>query len=140
MSPPRSNALDYINFLLATPDVASATEAARVHPAKPTAPAHDAFTQLLHRLEPDPETLWQEARPQVRLAEGALVLDDTVLDKPHARHIDLVGRHFSGKHRSSFRASTWSRSSGPTATASSPATTASTTTPGRPPRTTTSAP
>jgi putative transposase len=99
MNPPRCNALDYINFLLATPDVASATEAARVQPAKPDAPAHDAFTRLLHRLEPDPETLWLEARPQVRLAEGVLVLDDTVLDKPHARHVDLVGRHWSGKHK-----------------------------------------
>ncbi len=99
MNPPRCNALDYINFLLATPDVASATEAARVQPAKPNAPAHDAFTRLLHRLEPDPETLWLEARPHVDLARGVLVLDDTVLDKPHARHIDLVGRHWSGKHK-----------------------------------------
>src|SRR5262249_26228086 len=49
--------------------------------------------------EPDPETLWLEARSQVRLQEGVLVLDDTVLDKPHARHIDLVGRHWSGKHK-----------------------------------------
>src|SRR5262249_44121112 len=48
---------------------------------------------------PDPEALWLEARPQVRLQEGALVLDDTALDKPHARHIPLVGRHWSGKHR-----------------------------------------
>ena len=99
MNPPRCNALDYINFLLATPDAASATEAARVQPAKPNAAAHDAFTRLLHRLEPDPETLWLEARPQVRLDEGVLVLDDTVLDKPHSRHIDLVGRHWSGKHK-----------------------------------------
>jgi putative transposase len=99
MNPPRCNALDYINFLLATPGVASATEAARVQPAQPTAPAHDAFTRLLHRLEPAPEALWMEAKPQVRLTEGALVLDDTVLDKPYARHIDLVGRHWSGKHK-----------------------------------------
>ncbi len=99
MNPPRCNALDYIHFLLATPEVASATEAARVQPAKRNAPAHDAFTRLLHRLEPDPEALWLEARPQVDLARGVLVLDDTVLDKPYARHIDLVGRHWSGKHK-----------------------------------------
>jgi putative transposase len=99
MNPPRCNALDYINFLLATPGAASATEAARVQPAKPNAPAHDAFTRLLRRLEPDPEALWLEARPQVRLTDGALVLDDTVLDKPHAKHVELVGRHWSGKHK-----------------------------------------
>jgi putative transposase len=99
MNPPRCNALDYINFLLATPGVATATEAARVQPSQRNAPAHDAFTRLLGRLEPDPETLWLEAKLQVRLGEGVLVLDDTVLDKPHARHIDLVGRHWSGKHK-----------------------------------------
>src|SRR5262245_3880729 len=98
MNPPRVRPEDYIDFLIATPKAASAVEAAAVQPGRPGAPAHDAFTRLLHRLEPDPEALWLEARPQVRLAEGALVLDDTVLDKPHARHIDLVGRHWSGKH------------------------------------------
>jgi putative transposase len=99
MNPPRVRPEDYIDFLIATPKAASAVEAAAVQPTRPRPPAHDAFTRLLHRLEPDPETLWLEAKPQVRLAEGALVLDDTVLDKPHARHIDLVGRHWSGKHK-----------------------------------------
>jgi hypothetical protein len=78
----------------------SGTEAARVHPESGAeAPAHDAFTRLLHRLEPDPETLWQEARTQVRRRRGVLVLDDTTLDKPYARHMELVRRHWSGKHQ-----------------------------------------
>jgi len=98
MNPPRVRPEDYIDFLIATPKAASAVEAASAQPARPDAPAHDAFTRLLHRLEPDPEALWQEARPQVGLAAGALVLDDTVLDKPYARHMALVGRHWSGKH------------------------------------------
>jgi hypothetical protein len=99
MNPPRVQPEDYIDFLIAIPDDATATEAARVQPARRHAPAHDAFTRLLTRLEPDPEALWLEARPQVDLAGGVLVLDDTVLDKPYARHIDLVGRHWSGKHK-----------------------------------------
>jgi putative transposase len=99
VNPPRVRPEDYIDFLIATPKAASAVEAAAVQPARQGAPAHDAFTRLLHRLEPDPEALWLEARSQVRLDEGVLVLDDTVLDKPHARHIDLVGRHWSGKHK-----------------------------------------
>jgi putative transposase len=98
MNPPRVQAEDYIDFLIATPKAASGTEAARVQPDKPKAPAHDAFTRLLHRLEPDAETLWVEAQPQVDLLRGVLVLDDSVLDKPYARHIELVGRHWSGKH------------------------------------------
>jgi putative transposase len=99
MNPPRVKPEDYIDFLIATPKAASGTEAARVQPDKPKAPAHDAFTRLLHRLEPDAQTLWQEAQAQVDLRCGVLVLDDSVLDKPYARHIDLVGRHWSGKHR-----------------------------------------
>ena len=56
------------NFLIATPRHVSATEAARVQPEREEAPAHDAFTRLLQRLEPDPETLWCEARTQVNLS------------------------------------------------------------------------
>jgi putative transposase len=98
MNPPRVQPEDYIDFLIATPKAASAVEAAAVQPQRPGAAAHDAFTRLLHRLEPDPDTLWQEAKGQVDLTHGVLVVDDTVLDKPYARHIDLVGRHWSGKH------------------------------------------
>ena len=99
MNPPRATAEGYIDFLIATPKAASAVEAALAQPERPRAPAHDAFTRLLERLEPAPEALWAEARPLVRLAEGVLVLDDTVLDKPYARKIELVGRHWSGKHK-----------------------------------------
>jgi putative transposase len=98
MNPPRVQAEDYIDFLIATPKAASATEAARVQPEQPGGPAHDAFTRLLHRLEPDHQTLWEEARTQVDLAGGILIIDDSVLDKPYARSIELVGRHWSGKH------------------------------------------
>jgi putative transposase len=99
MNPPRVTESDYINLLLASPKVVTATEAARVRPDAPRAPAHDAFTRLLHRLEPDPAVLWDEVRPFVRADDGLLVLDDSTLDKPYARHMNLVGYHWSGKHR-----------------------------------------
>src|SRR5947209_6993502 len=99
MNAPRCTAEGYVDFLLASPRTFTATEAARVQPDRPRAPAHDAFTRLLHRLEPDPGTLWQEVRPFVRAADGLLVLDDSTLDKPYARHMGLVGYHWSGKHR-----------------------------------------
>jgi putative transposase len=98
MNPPRAQPEDYIQFLLATPRACTATEAARVQPVRPATPAHDAFTRLLHRLEPDPATLWAEVGPLVRRRDGVLVVDDTTLDKPHAHHIQLVTRHWSGKH------------------------------------------
>jgi putative transposase len=101
MNPPRCTTEDYIQFLLATPKVCSATEAARVQPDRPDAPApaHDAFTRLLRRLEPDPDALWDEVRPLIRTTGGVLVLDDSVLDKPFARHMGLVGYHWSGRHK-----------------------------------------
>jgi putative transposase len=98
MNSPKREAIDYIDFLAATPKVCSALEAARVQPDPSDSPAHDAFTRLLHRLEPNPETLWQEAAPQVRKTEGFLVLDDSTLDKPYSCKIELVTRHWSGKH------------------------------------------
>jgi putative transposase len=89
---------DYLQFLLASPLQYTCTEAAWVHPEPVTPPAHDSFNRLLTRLEPDPETLWLEARPQLQLDDGVLILDDSTLDKPYARKIDLVGWHWSGKH------------------------------------------
>jgi DDE superfamily endonuclease len=99
MNPAKCDETDYINFLVASPRVYSCREAERVQPEQASAPAHDAFTRLLHRLEPDAETLWTEAQPQVQLTSGVLVVDDTTLDKPYARAIELVSRHWSGKHR-----------------------------------------
>lgn len=96
MNSPKVNAEEYIQFLVASPSAVSGTEAARVH-AGPLV-AHDAYTRLLHRLEPDAATLWPEARGLVAPTSGVLVLDDTTLDKPYARHMGLVTRHWSGKH------------------------------------------
>src|SRR2546423_3704605 len=98
MNSPKCNEDDYINFLIATPKTCSGAEAARVQPKQDDPPAHDAFTRLLHRLEPDAETMWQEAKTQVDLGAGILVFDDSTLDKPYARQIELVSRYWSGKH------------------------------------------
>src|ERR1700722_16254111 len=89
--------------MVASPRTFSCPEASKGHPETPHPPAHDAFTRLLHRLEPDPETLWREARPLVDRKGGLLVLDDSTLDKPYARSIDLVTRHWSGKHHAVVR-------------------------------------
>ncbi len=99
MNPPKCSDEDYINFVIATPRTVTATEAARVQPEGAKPPHHDAFTRLLERLEPDPEKLWQEARTQITLGDGILVLDDSTLDKPFSKRNDLVYRHWSGKHK-----------------------------------------
>lgn len=99
MNPAKCTAEDYINFIIATPRVVTATEAERVQPESENAAAHDAFTRLLTRLEPDSETLWSESRSQVDLDGGILILDDSTLEKPYSRRNDLVYRHWSGKQK-----------------------------------------
>ena len=99
MNAPKCNEYDYIDFLIATPRVYSCTEAARVQPQQDDAPAHDAINRLLLRIDIDSEDLWQEARHQVEPSSGVLVLDDSTLDKHYAKKIELVSRHWSGKHR-----------------------------------------
>ena len=90
--------VDYIDFLIATPRNASAMEAERSQPACAQGTAHDAYTRLLQRLEPDSTTLWAEVQTEVLGCEGVLVLDDSVLDKPYARQMGLVHHVWSGKH------------------------------------------
>jgi hypothetical protein len=99
MNPPKVTDADYINFIIATPRDVTATEAERVQPESKNAPAHDAFTRLLSRLQPDAETLWQEARTQIDVHTGILVLDDSTLEKPYSGFNALVYRHWSGKQK-----------------------------------------
>lgn len=100
----RVNESDYMQFLIAAQSVYSCTEAERV---SPQAAAHDAlhrqsrmrsYTRLLLRLPPDTEALWQEASGLVALHKGVLGLDNSTLDKPYAKRMGLVTRHWSGKH------------------------------------------
>lgn len=98
MNPPKINENDYINFLIAAQKAYSCSEAERVQPESTNPAAHDAINRLLHRMEPSSEQLWQEAEPHVRLSQGILVVDDSTLDKLYAKKMELVTRHWSGKH------------------------------------------
>ncbi len=69
-----------------------------MQPKQPEPPAHDAITRLLHRVEPNVEELWDEARGLVKLKEGILVVDDSVLNKLYAQKMELVSWQWSGKH------------------------------------------
>ena len=89
---------DYVSFLIASTDVFTCTEAARCYPYDGDPPSHDAFTRLLQRQPPDTEALWEEVNDIVNPQDGFLVLDDTTLDKPYAKKMELVYRHWSGKH------------------------------------------
>jgi putative transposase len=99
MMQPKCQDSTYIDFLIATPRAASCCEAARSQPPSLHPAAHDAYTRLLQRLEPDPETLYREVEPLVDKNNGVLVVDDSTLDKFHAKTIKPVHRHWSGKHK-----------------------------------------
>jgi hypothetical protein len=99
MNPPKYTAIEYINFLIATQKAYSCTEAERVQQTTESAAAHDAINRLLHRLEPEPDELWQEAKAYVELEQGIVVVDDTMLDKWYAKQMELVSRQWSGKHK-----------------------------------------
>ena len=103
MNPKRCNEYDYINFLVAAQKSYSCLEAGRVQPSKANTPAHDSLNRMLHRIQPNTEDLWREAQPQVNPQEGLLLLDDSTKDKPYAKKIDLVYRHWSGKHHNTVR-------------------------------------
>ncbi len=98
MNPPKCCDLDYIHFLMAAANVFTCTEAARCYPEGADSPTHDAFTRLLQRWPPDTGALWIESSHLVRPGEGVLIVDDTTLDKPYAKKMDLVYQHYSGKH------------------------------------------
>ncbi len=98
MNAPRCRPEDYIAYQSASPDRYTCTGAARCQPEAVRAPAHDAFTRLLQRQPGDTAELWQEAQQLVPSQGGVLVVDDTTLDKPYAREIELVTWHWSGKH------------------------------------------
>ncbi len=99
MKKEKVNEYDYIQFLIGTQKVYSCTEAERVQPDEENGPSHDTITRLLHRLPNDPERLWTEAKEQVDLNKGVLIIDDSPLDKWYSRKIELVTRHWSGKHK-----------------------------------------
>lgn len=93
---------DYIEFLLAAHRAFDCVSAAQTQPDPLQSVAHDAYTRLLTRRPLDPEALWNEAQRVVGDAPqkgGLLILDDTTLDKPYAQKMELVWRHWSGKHK-----------------------------------------
>lgn len=99
MNPAKVTIEDYIQFIIATPIAYSAVEAEKSYSESEAKPSHDAFTRLLQRQPLDTEALWQEAQKHVDKKQGFLCLDDSTLDKPYAKQMELVTRHWSGKHR-----------------------------------------
>ncbi len=103
MNPPESDEYDYINFLIATPEVFSCSEAERVQPEAANPPSHDAVTRFLRRLSNDSSLLRNESSMFADSKRGISVSDDSAPDKPYAGKTEPVCHHRSGKHHRSVR-------------------------------------
>jgi len=98
VNPQKCTRNDFINFLIATFQTCSCTEASRCLPSTSDPIAHDSVKRLLERQPHHTEALYNEAKQLIRQNEGVLVIDDSTLDKPYSRQIEPVTRHWSGKH------------------------------------------
>lgn len=92
--------LDYCQFLLSSQINYTMTYLAD----HTMAFSHDAVTRYLSGDRVTPRMLWEEVRPTIIPSKsGYLLFDDTVLDKNHSRHIDLVRRQWSGNEHHVIR-------------------------------------
>ncbi len=88
----------YRDFLIANQNRYSGLELSRVEPSGDM--SHDSVTRWLMKADFRPQDLWRYAKPLVRMDDGYLVLDDTVVSKPFAKNIDLARHQYSGReHR-----------------------------------------
>ena len=59
--------------------------------------SHDKITRFLSKDAYDSRTLWKLVKPMVREIEqddGALIFDDTIVEKPHTNENEIVNWHF----------------------------------------------
>ena len=59
--------------------------------------SHDQITRFLSQEDFDSKTLWQLVKPMVRDiedADGVLIFDDTIQEKPYADENELISWHF----------------------------------------------
>ena len=60
-------------------------------------PAHDSYTRWLKSMRLKPSIIWEYAQNMVKLNQGYLIIDDTVLDKWYGPKIDCVVKQYSGR-------------------------------------------
>lgn len=83
----------YIGFLLSEPRSVSCLRVSEVLNI-----SHDSVNRFLYRETYAPIDLFNEAKSSIDLIGGVVSVDDSVLDKPYSKHIELVGHFWSGKH------------------------------------------
>jgi hypothetical protein len=84
----------YMGFLMSEPKSISCTGLAEVMGL-----SHDSVNRFLLRESYEPRDLYNEAARLLNLVGGTLNVDDSTLDKPYSRHMELVCHCWSGKHQ-----------------------------------------
>jgi hypothetical protein len=95
MSQPRCDDMASIDFLIASSRTAICCEASRSQTTDRLQASQDSISPLLLRLGPNPEVLYLEVEPSVDKHHGVRVVDDSTLDKFHARNIEPAHRRWS---------------------------------------------
>lgn len=83
----------YMGFLMSEPKSTTCTRLSEVMGV-----SHDSVNRFLLREAYEPKDLFAEARKLLNLVGGTLNVDDSTLDKPYSKHMDLVTHFWSGKH------------------------------------------
>jgi hypothetical protein len=86
----------YIEFIISTPVNYTCTHLAD----HLSGISHDSITDFLHNQRLTAQTVWSSAKHLIHDTEQSfLIIDDSVQEKPYAKAIELVDRHYSGnKH------------------------------------------
>ena len=88
--------LDYCQYLLSSPINYTLTHFAEHSEDF----SHDMINRYLAGDCIPPRLVWENVKPHlVQVEAGYVIFDDTVLEKKHARHIELVRRQYSGNAR-----------------------------------------
>ena len=90
-----NNLLDlYSDYLIVTDRYATATGLSSILEGKIS---HDKVTRFLREEAYDSKALWKIVKPKVREIEneqGAIVVDDTLSEKPHSEETELISWHW----------------------------------------------
>jgi hypothetical protein len=62
--------------------------------------SHDAVSRWLANSNYNPKTLWAQTKSSVDLSQGYLIIDDTIIEKPHSdeENSELVKWYWSDGH------------------------------------------
>ena len=85
----------YLDYITYSPEIR--TSATGLADSLPAVNSHDEVTRWLAKSKFDSTNLWAEVGSRVDLEKGYLVIDDTIIAKPHSdeRRSSLVGKYWS---------------------------------------------